>query len=151
MIDGVVTKILRLIPDERGFLMEILRNDDPLFDTFGQVYLSVANPGVVKGWHYHKLQTDRMAVIKGMSKIVLYDMREDSSTHGEVCELFIGDKNPMIVKIPPGVAHGMKCIGTEPSYMINIPTHVYNYKKPDEYRIAPHGGEIPYDWSQKDG
>jgi len=58
MIDGVVVKRLRVIPDERGFLMEILRNDDAFFESFGQVYLSVAYAGVVKGWHYHQQQTD---------------------------------------------------------------------------------------------
>ena len=39
MIDGVKTKKLRVIPDERGRLMEILRNDDELFLQFGQVYM----------------------------------------------------------------------------------------------------------------
>ena len=151
MIEGVEIKNLRVIPDERGFLMEILRNDDPLFDTFGQVYMTVAYPGVVKGWHYHKQQTDRMTVVKGMAKIVLYDMREQSPTRGEIGEFFVGEKNPVLINIPCGVAHGMKGIGTEPAYMINIPTHVYDYAQPDEFRIAPHGGEIPYDWSRKDG
>ncbi len=151
MIQGVVEKKLRVIPDERGFLMEILRNDDSFYEKFGQVYLSVVYPGVVKGWHYHKIQTDNMAIVKGMAKVVLYDMREDSPTKGEIMELFMGDRNPMLVSIPPGVCHGMKGIGTEPAFMINIPTEVYNYDSPDEYRIPPHGSEIPYDWSRKDG
>ena len=151
MIQGVVEKKLRVIPDERGFLMEILRNDDSFYEKFGQVYLSVVYPGVVKGWHYHEIQTDNMAIVKGMAKVVLYDMREDSPTKGEIMELFMGDRNPMLVSIPPGVCHGMKGIGTEPAFMINIPTEVYNYDSPDEYRIPPHGSEIPYDWSRKDG
>jgi dTDP-4-dehydrorhamnose 3,5-epimerase len=151
MIDGVVVKKLRVIPDERGFLMEILRNDDEFFDAFGQVYLSVAYPGVVKGWHYHKQQTDRMAVISGMAKIVLYDLREDSPTKGELQEFFIGERNPQLIKIPPGVAHGMKAIGEGAAYMINTPSHVYDYRQPDEFRIPAHGPEIPYDWSRQDG
>jgi dTDP-4-dehydrorhamnose 3,5-epimerase len=151
MIAGVVTKPLRVIPDERGFLMEILRCDDPLFDRFGQVYMTVAYPGVVKGWHYHKTQTDRMTVVHGMAKIVLYDMRADSPTRGAVEEHFVGERNPMLIVIPPGVCHGMKCIGTEPAYMVNTPNQVYDYAQPDEHRIAPHTGEIPYDWSRKDG
>ena len=65
MIQGVMTKKLKVIPDERGHLMEILRSDDELFDKFGQVYVTTAYPGVVKGWHYHKKQTDHFAVVKG--------------------------------------------------------------------------------------
>ena len=151
MIAGVEVKQLRVIADERGFLMEILRNDDPFFDQFGQVYLSVAYPGVVKGWHFHKIQTDRMTVVSGMAKIVLYDMRPESPTQGEIAEFFVGEKNPILLRIPPGVCHGMKCIGTTPAHMINVPNQAYNYDQPDEYRFPPHGTEIPYDWSQKDG
>ncbi|MEM2982926.1 MAG: dTDP-4-dehydrorhamnose 3,5-epimerase, partial [Candidatus Bathyarchaeia archaeon] len=66
MIEGVRVKNLRVIPDERGRLMEILRSDDQIFRGFGQVYMTTAYPGVVKGWHYHKVQYDNMAVVKGM-------------------------------------------------------------------------------------
>ena len=151
MIDGVVIKKLKVIPDERGFLMEMLRDDDPFFQKFGQCYLTVANPGVVKGWHYHKKQTDHFTVVKGMSKVVLYDSREDSPTKGQVNEFFLGEKNPTLLVIPALVLHGMKGIGTEPAYLINVPTHHYDYKDPDEHRIPAHDPSIPYDWSRKDG
>ena len=58
MIDGVIVKKLKVIPDERGRLMEIMRADDNFFQKFGQVYMTTAYPGVVKGWHYHKKQAD---------------------------------------------------------------------------------------------
>jgi len=151
MIAGVMTKKLRVIPDERGFLMEILRNDDEMYEDFGQVYLSVAYPGVVKGWHYHRHQTDHMTVVKGEAKIVLYDMRDDSPTKGEVNEFFVGERQPILIKIPAGVAHGMKGIAPFGAYMINAPTRVYEYEDPDEFRIHPHDNDIPYDWSQRDG
>ncbi len=150
-IEGLRIKSLRVIPDERGWLMEIMRADDSFFEKFGQVYLSVAYPGVVKGWHYHKVQRDNMCVIKGMAKLVLYDAREDSKTKGNIVELFIGDKNPLLVSIPPGVMHGMKGISPEPAMFINVPTELYDYENPDEHRVAPHSTEIPYDWSRKDG
>jgi len=110
----------------------------------------VAYPDVVKGWHYHKLQTDHFVCVKGMMKVVLYDGREGSATHGEVNEFFLGEKNPTLVVIPPLVLHGMKGIGTEPAYLINVPTELYNYKEPDEFRVHPHENDIPYDWSRKD-
>jgi dTDP-4-dehydrorhamnose 3,5-epimerase len=151
MIEGVKTKPLRVIPDERGFLMEMLRSDDTLFQKFGQVYVSVAYPGVVKGWHYHKRQTDYFTIVKGMMKVVLYDQRKESPTFGELNEFFMGELNPVLLVIPPLVVHGMKAIGTEPGYLVNCPTEPYDYKNPDEYRIDPHGGEIPYNWERKDG
>ncbi|MBD3237439.1 MAG: dTDP-4-dehydrorhamnose 3,5-epimerase [Candidatus Eisenbacteria bacterium] len=151
MIEGVQTKKLRVIPDERGFLMEILRNDDAFFEAFGQVYMTTAYPGVVKGWHYHKRQTDHMTVVRGMAKIVLYDHRADSPTQGELAEFFVGEHNPILIRIPPGVCHGMKAIGTETAYMVNVPTETYDYEQPDEFRIPPHDESIPYDWTRKDG
>jgi dTDP-4-dehydrorhamnose 3,5-epimerase len=151
MIDGIKSKKLKVIPDERGRLMEMLRCDDPEFTRFGQVYMTTAFPGVVKGWHYHKKQDDNFAVVKGMIKLVLYDLRTESPTQGEVNEFFIGDHRPMLVHIPHGIAHGFKCVGMDEAIIVNTVTEVYDYKNPDEFRIDPHNGEIPYDWTRKDG
>ena len=151
MIEGVVVKQLKVIPDERGYLMEIFRDDDPFFRKFGQAYMTVVYPGVVKGWHYHKVQDDHFCVVKGMSKVVLYDLRDSSKTKGEVNEFFMGEKNPMLLLIPHGVLHGMKGVGVEPALLLNIPTEHYDYKEPDEYRVHPHDNDIPYDWDRKDG
>jgi dTDP-4-dehydrorhamnose 3,5-epimerase len=151
MIEGVNLKKLKVIPDERGRLMEIVRADDDGFEKFGQVYMTTAYPGVVKGWHYHKKQFDYMTVINGMMKIVLYDMREGSPTYGEVNEFFCGLHNPVCLTIPPGVCHGFKCIGRKESIVINTVTEPYDYDDPDEFRIDPHENDIPYDWERKDG
>ena len=151
MIDGVATKKLRVIPDERGRLMEILRADDQLFSRFGQVYMTTVYPGVVKGWHYHKKQTDHFAVVKGMAKLVLYDNRDDSPTKGDINEFFVGEHNPLLVKIPPLVLHGFKCISEEEAICITVPTEVYNYEQPDEFRIDPHKNDIPYSWDRREG
>jgi len=151
MISGVKVKRLRVIPDERGRLMEILRSDDEIFEKFGQVYITTAYPGVVKGWHYHRIQSDNMAVVKGMMKIVLYDARKDSPTYGEVNEFFAGEHNPILIHIPPFVYHGFKCISEYEAIVVNIPTERYNYDEPDEYRVDPHNNDIPYDWARRDG
>jgi dTDP-4-dehydrorhamnose 3,5-epimerase len=151
MIAGVKMKMLRVIPDERGRLMEMLRSDDGLFLKFGQAYMTTAYPGVVKAWHYHKKQVDNFVVVRGMMKIVLYDSRKESPTFGEISEFFVGDHNPMLLQIPAYVYHGFKCIGDQEAMVINIPTECYNYQEPDEYRLPAHGAEIPYDWSRKDG
>ena len=149
-IDGVKTKMMRVIPDERGYLQEILRADDEMFTKFGQVYVSATYPGAVKAWHYHEKQVDHFACIAGMIKLVLVDTRPDSPTKDAVNEFFIGPQNPMLVQIPNLVYHGWKCISTEPSLVINVPTEPYHYKTPDEYRLDPHN-TLPYDWARKDG
>jgi len=151
MIYGVIIKKLKVIPDERGRLMEIFRADDNFFEKFGQVYMTSAYPGVVKGWHYHKRQFDNMAVIKGMMKIVLYDSRKESATFGEINEIFAGIHNPVLVHIPPFVYHGFKCISEDEAIVVNTPTEVYNYQEPDEFRLPAHNSNIPYDWNRKDG
>jgi dTDP-4-dehydrorhamnose 3,5-epimerase len=146
LIDGVKTKSLRVIPDERGWLMEILRCDDEIFSSFGQVYLTTAYPGVVKAWHYHKKQTDNFTCIKGMMKVALYDDREGSPTRKEVNEFFVGEKNPLLISVPPHVYHGFKAVGEETAYFLSVPTHPYDYREPDEYRLPPDSNQIPYDW-----
>ena len=150
-IDGVKVKKLRVIPDERGRLMEILRCDDALFKKFGQAYMTTAYPGVVKGWHYHKRQTDNLAAIRGMMKLVLYDSREDSPTYKRINEFFFGEHNPLLIQIPCFVFHGFKTISEHEAIVINFPTEPYNYENPDEFRVHPHENDIPYDWGRKDG
>lgn len=151
MIDGVKTKQLKPICDERGRVMEMFRSDWQEFINFGQTYMTSAYPGVVKGWHYHKKQTDTFICIKGMMKVVLYDGRENSKTKGEINEFFIGEQNYSIVQIPPFVYHGFKCISEGEAIIINVPTELYNYKEPDEYRLPFNTKEIPYNWERKNG
>ncbi len=151
MIEGVKVKKLRVIPDERGRLMEILRSDDEFFTKFGQVYMTTVYPGIIKAWHLHKIQTDNVAALSGMIKLALYDSRENSSTKGKVREFFIGEHNPLLVQIPKGVYHGWKCISETEAIVVNCPTELYNYEKPDEYRLPYDTDEIPYDWDTKHG
>ena len=151
MIYQVKTKALRMIPDERGRLMEMLRCDDDIFQKFGQVYMTAVYSGVVKGWHFHKVQTDHFVCVKGMIKLVLYDNRPDSPTKGEINQFFIGDHNHLLVTIPPGILHGFKGISECEAIVINVPTEAYNAKNPDEYRLDAHDPSIPYDWARKDG
>ena len=151
MISGVNAKYLKNITDERGRLMEIMRNDESIFVKFGQVYLTTNYPGVVKAWHYHKIQSDYICCVKGMIKVVLYDARKDSKTYGEINEFCIGDFNPMLIVIPPGVYHGWKCISDMEAIIINVTTELYNYGNPDEFRLPPDSEDIPYKWVMDSG
>lgn len=146
MIDGVKVKKLRVIPDDRGRLMEILRVDDPMFEKFGQVYMTTAYPGVVKAWHYHKKQTDNFTCIRGTMRLGLYDARKNSPTFGVVEEYIISLDDPMLVQIPPDIYHGFKCISSEEAVVINTVTEAYDPRNPDEYRLDPYENDIPFDW-----
>lgn len=148
LIHGVEVHPLRVIPDERGRIMHVLRRDDPWFEQFGEVYFSLVYPGVVKGWHLHERMTLNYAVPVGMVKLVLYDDRPDSPTRGEVQELFLGETSYDLVKVPPLVWNGFKGVGVAPSLVVNCATEPHD---PGEIRrLDPHGGLIPYDWSRVD-
>lgn len=148
MIDGVEINQLNIIPDERGMILKMLRNDDPVFKEFGEIYFSVIFPGVVKGWHIHKKMTLNYAVVNGLIKLVLYDARDASPTKGEVQEIFLGRENYKLVTIPPMVWNGFKGIGTESAIVANCATLPHD---PDEIeRMDPFENDIPYDWARKD-
>lgn len=149
MIDGVSVRPLRVIADERGRLMEMLRCDDPEFEKFGQVYMTTNYPGVVKAWHAHSRQSDNVVCVHGMIKLVLWDGRPDSPTRGELQEIVIGRDSPHLVHIPPGVFHGWKCISPVESLVINTVTEPYDRLHPDEQRRPWDDPEIGYDWSVK--
>ncbi|MDH7512876.1 MAG: dTDP-4-dehydrorhamnose 3,5-epimerase family protein [Clostridiales bacterium] len=151
MIEGVKTKALRVIPDERGRLMEILRRDDELFQGFGQVYMTTTYPGVVKAWHKHEKQTDNIACLAGMIKMALYDGRPGSPTYREINQFYLGVHNPTLVQVPAGVYHGWMCVSEEEALVVNVPTEPYDRVNPDEQRLDPHTNDIPYDWKRKDG
>jgi dTDP-4-dehydrorhamnose 3,5-epimerase len=147
LIDGVYVVPLRQISDERGKIMHMLKSTDPHFIEFGEIYFSCAWPGVVKGWHVHSRMTVNNAVIVGMAKLVMYDGRPDSPTHGEVTELFIGEDNYCLVQIPPGIANGYKAYGDKMVIMANCATEAHD---PTEIGyIDPLNNDIPYDWALK--
>ena len=149
MIDGVAVKPLRRIPDERGYIMHMLRSDAPEFERFGEIYFSAIYPEAIKAWHLHKVTTLNYAVVVGMIKLVLYDGRESSPTYGEIQELFIGRENYQLVKIPPYVWNGFKAVGGQMAIVANCSTYPHDPKEIE--RKSPFDPSIAYDWSLKHG
>ena len=99
MIDGVETFPLKRIVDERGMVMHMLKNSDPHFEKFGEIYFSVINPGVIKAWHLHSLMTINYAVVDGTIKLVVFDQRPGSKTRGQLQEIYIGQANYQLVRV----------------------------------------------------
>lgn len=149
MIDGVLVVPRRQILDERGAIYHFLRNDDPEFQQFGEVYFSWVYPGVIKGWHMHKKMTLNYIVPVGRIKLVLYDERPDSPTRGELQEIYLGEGNYQLVQVPPLVWNGFKGIGIQPAMVVNCATLPHD---PDEIaRLDPFTPDIPYDWGLRHG
>jgi len=148
-IEGVIVKKLIKHVDDRGFFMEILRDDDYLLKRFGQASISMSYPGVIKAFHYHKKQDDLWFFPKGNAQVVLYDMRDDSLTKGETNVFYMGEHNPILLLIPKGVAHGYRVLGNEPAIITYFTTESYNPEEPDEFRIPWNDPSIGFDWTTK--
>lgn len=148
-IEGLRTSPLRRIPDERGAVFHMLREDTEGFERFGEIYFSSVYPGVVKGWHLHHEMTLNYAVPVGMVKLVCYDDREGSSTRGNLVEIFTGELDYQLVTIPPLVWNGFKGLGTTPALVANCAT--IPHRAGEIERLDPHGNDIPYDWARRDG
>ena len=148
MIDGVVISPRRVIPDDRGRVMHFMKATDPEFEAFGEVYFSSIYPGVVKGWHLHHKMVINYVVPVGMIKLVLFDDRPDSKTRGQFQEIYLGEGNHVLVKVPVEVWNGFKCVGVTPALVANCASIPHD---PNEIeRLDPHQSVIKYDWALKD-
>lgn len=147
MIDGVKITKLNQIFDERGKVMHMLRNDQEIFSKFGEIYFSYTHPNVVKAWHYHKEMTLNYAVIYGEVKLVLFDDRENSTTKGNLMELYFSTENYNLITVPPKIWNGFKTVGSKPAMLANcsdIP-HDDNEVLRKDYQDQ----SIPYNWNIK--
>lgn len=144
-IEGIIVKPLKRIPDERGCIYHMLRCDDEVFEEFGEIYFSKVYPGVIKGWHLHKKMILNYTVVEGTIKLVLYDGREGSSTKGALMELFIGEDNYCLVKVPPKIWNGFKGVGVKPALVANCASLPHDPMEIE--RLNPFTDKIPYDWS----
>jgi len=145
-IDGVRVIALKVIPNERGRLMEIQRRDDVHFLGFGQVYLTATLPGVIKAWYRHREQFDQLAVARGLLKLALYDARADSPTRGAVQVIHLGEAAPQLVQVPPGIWHGFQAMGATEALALHLNTEPFRFDAPDEERLPTHSDVVPYRW-----
>ena len=149
MIEGVKIKRLKLIPDDRGYLVELVKFGEETFIKIKQTTFTLTYPGIIKAFHYHKNQTDVWFVASGMIQVVLYDLRKESNTYQVKDVIFMGEQNPILVLIPPLVAHGYKVLGQKPALLFYHTDQAYNPENPDEYRISYNDPKIGFDWSVK--
>ena len=149
MIDGVEIFPLKRIQDERGMVMHMLKASDPHFEKFGEIYFSVVYPGAIKAWHLHSRMTINYAVVDGSIKLVVFDQRPGSRTRGQLHEIYLGQVNYQLVRVPPGVVNGFTAVGGQRAIVANCADIPHD---PEEItRIDPFTPTIPYDWKLKHG
>ena len=151
LIQGVLVRPAVTQVDERGEIAEMystlwgVEPDAPL----AHVYMSMIRPGKVKGWVYHKEQSDRMFSLSGFVKYVLWDPRPDSPTHGMINEIHLSERNRGLLLIPPYVVHALQNIGHIDAVFVNMPTQPYNHGSPDKYRVDK--DSVPYSFNRDIG
>lgn len=149
MIQDVMVKKLVRHADDRGFFMEILREDEALLKRFGQASMSKSYPGVIKAFHYHERQDDIWFFPVGNAQVVLHDLRAGSPTKGETNVFYLGEDHPEVVVIPAGIAHGYRVLGNQPACIVYFTTEAYDPYNPDEKRLAWDDPQIGFDWHTK--
>jgi dTDP-4-dehydrorhamnose 3,5-epimerase len=145
MADVLITPLAKRMND-RGHLMEVQRLDDSHFPGFGQAYVTCTLPGVIKAWYCHQHQLDQIAPVSGSARSVLYDARNHSPSYGQVLEVILSEAEPVLLRIPPGVWHGHKALGSDPAYLLHLNTIPYQFDNVDEERLEPDSLQIPYTW-----
>lgn len=148
LIAGVEIEPMQLWPDDRGFFAELFRFGQPGiardFTTPLQVSTALSVSGTIKAIHYHQYQTDLWAPVSGMFQVVLFDFRTESKTFGAVNTFYVGEWRPWKIRIPPGVGHGYKIIGTSSAQLVYATNQFYNPS--DEGRVHYADPDLNYDW-----
>lgn len=147
LIQDVKILPLKVVSNERGWLMEVQRRDDPSFPGFGQTYMTSTYPGIVKAWYRHHQQIDQIIVIAGSIKLVLYDTRENSLSCNSIDVLIVEATYPRLIQIPLGVWHGFQASGEETALLLHLNSQPFMFEKPDEDRLPPDSSSVPYSWS----
>ena len=128
-IKDVFISELKIIKDQRGKIMHMMRNDSKVFKKFGEIYFSTIHKDVIKGWHLHKEATLNYACISGEVKLVLYDDRMESETKGVYQEIILTPENYFLVTIPPNIWNGFKGLATGESIVANCLDLPHNEKE----------------------
>lgn len=151
LVAGVRFRPTRPVPHEDGHVTEVARaNWEVLGAPLVQVHITTTFPGRVRAWGLHPLGMDRLFVVSGLVKLVVFDGRKDSPTLGLLSEFVVSEKNPGLLLVPSNVYHGWKNIGTSEAIIINMPDRMYSYDKPDALDLAWDSEAaariIPYTW-----
>lgn len=143
LIDGITVTPLVTRADHRGGLTELLTTRHGPIEPIVHVYEVEAKAGSLRGWVYHRHQSDRLAFTRGRFRVVLLDIRQDSPTFNKLSVLILGKERPGLLHIPPFVVHAVQNLGEDATF-INMPTGVYDPRDPDKCRLPIDDPRIPF-------
>tara|TARA_B100000965_G_C19304802_1_gene631776 strand:+ start:142 stop:600 length:459 start_codon:yes stop_codon:yes gene_type:complete len=143
-IEGMSVRNLRIIENEKGSVLHMIRSDSEHFKRFGEIYFSEVMPDTVKGWKKHKKTTQNFVVPVGRIKLVLYDQRPESETFGMITEIELGRNDYKMVTFPPELWYGFKGLSRDKSIIANLIDHPHDPKESESIDI--NDSLIPYTW-----
>ena len=146
MINDIIISPLKILSDNRGKVMHMMRNDSKVFKSFGEVYFSTIYKDSIKAWHLHKENTLNYACVKGKVKLVLFDDRKESSTNGEYQEIILTPQNYFLITIPPNIWNGFKGLDDDESIIANCLSSPHNEN--EMVREDPLNEKFKYDWNK---
>jgi len=143
-IEGIKITPLKIISDNRGSVMHMLRSDSDVFQKFGEIYFSTIFKDSIKAWHLHKEATLNYACIFGKVKLVLFDDRTESTTYGLYQELYLSLDSYSLITIPPNIWNGFKGLNDIHSIIANCLTLPHNEK--EMVRLDLNDPKFKYNW-----
>ena len=146
MIEGIQIIKKKVILDDRGKILHMLRSDEDNFTKFGEIYFSYVYPKKIKAWHLHKKMTLNYAAAFGKIKIVLYDDRAESKTKGEIQEIFLSNENHELISIPPMIWNGFASANDNVAVLANCSDIPHDTS--EIVRLNFDDPKFPYDWSK---
>ena len=144
-IEGVIVQPLMQIADNRGSVLHMMTRDSKFLIQFGEVYFSEIHSGKIKAWKRHKKKTQNLTVPLNKIRLVIYDNRSSSSTHGKIVEYELGRPDHYcLVHIPPMLWYGFQTLGDQTALIANCADQPHD---PEETESLPiDSNEIPYQW-----
>jgi dTDP-4-dehydrorhamnose 3,5-epimerase len=139
---------LKIIKDERGSVMHMLRSDAPHFDRFGEIYFSTVLPGATKAWKRHKKMILNVTVPVGKVHLVAFDGRTQSRSYNKIDEFILGPNDLYaLIKIPPLIWFGFQNTGSSAALLANCTTIPHEQNETEQWDINE--ASIEFDWSIK--
>jgi len=145
-IEGIKIIKKKIISDNRGKIMHMLRSDDRNFKHFGEIYFSQVYPKKIKAWHLHKKMTLNYVAVFGKIKLVLYDDRKRSKSYGKIQEIIISERNHKLISIPPFIWNGFCSVGKEKAILANCSDIPHDKK--EIVRLPHDDPKFPYNWKK---
>ena len=145
IFDVKITK-LKIISDDRGKVMHMLRTDSPAFKEFGEIYFSTIYQGKIKGWHLHKESSLNYVCIKGKVRLTLFDDRPGSKSKNEIQEIILSPREYNLITIPPNIWNGFKGLDKDESIIANCLTLPHNER--EMVRKEPDDIYFKFDWKK---